>query len=167
MRPLVLPALLVAACGGSPSSSGSPDAPGPIDAPRPVDAGPDAPPPTVRFAVLGDTGEGNTAQYDVGRAIKTICDRAGGCDFALLLGDNIYDDGVTSTTDSQWQTKFEITRRSTPRAGDERTSQAEARRRRSTSTAEAEAAQSSFGLCLGAQRGRRTKKKTNTFGMNQ
>lgn len=30
-----------------------------------------------------------------------------GCDFAILLGDNFYDDGVTSLGDSQWKTKFE------------------------------------------------------------
>ncbi len=31
-----------------------------------------------------------------------------GCDFVQLLGDNIYDSGVDSTSDTQWQSKFEL-----------------------------------------------------------
>ena len=103
--------LLLAACGATASGDDDDDDDG---GGLPADAGVDAPidgppPPTpVRFVMLGDTGEGNTTQYEVAAAIKTVCDAAGGCDFALLLGDNIYDDGVASVTDSQWQTKFEM-----------------------------------------------------------
>lgn len=64
------------------------------------------PPPEVRFVVLGDTGEGNDRQRKVAAQIKAKCERDG-CDFAILLGDNIYDAGVESTFDSQWETKFE------------------------------------------------------------
>ena len=56
---------------------------------------------------LGDAGKGNTAQRDVAIAMRDVC-AAKGCDFALLLGDNIYDAGVDSVTDAQWQTKFEL-----------------------------------------------------------
>jgi hypothetical protein len=62
----------------------------------------------IRFVVMGDTGEGNTGQAEVAGAIATVCQGNGGCDFAILLGDNIYDCGVESVSDSQWQTKFEI-----------------------------------------------------------
>ncbi len=60
----------------------------------------------VRFIAMGDTGEGNENQALVAAAIKNKCD-AEGCDFVILLGDNIYDSGVDSTSDPQWQTKFE------------------------------------------------------------
>jgi hypothetical protein len=108
MRSWVL-LFMAAACGGTPATGDNDDAGGGgrdagVDAP--IDAPP--PPPTVRFVVLGDTGEGNPAQFQVGAAMKTVCDAAGGCDFALLLGDNIYSDGVTGTDDPQWQTKFEM-----------------------------------------------------------
>lgn len=70
-----------------------------------TDGGP--PEPTeVRFVVMGDTGEGNTAQHEVGDAIESTCTTLG-CDFVLLLGDNIYDSGVESLDDPQWDTKFE------------------------------------------------------------
>lgn len=59
----------------------------------------------VRFVAIGDTGKGNTEQNAVGAAIGTHC-AAQGCDFVVLLGDNFYPSGVTSTTDSQWQTAF-------------------------------------------------------------
>ena len=62
--------------------------------------------PSVRFIVMGDTGEGNADQKAVADAIESKC-AVDGCDFVLLLGDNIYDDGVTGTSDRQWQTKFE------------------------------------------------------------
>jgi hypothetical protein len=55
---------------------------------------------------MGDTGEGNAAQYEVSQAIEAKCE-ADGCDFVILLGDNFYDDGVTGVDDPQWQTKFE------------------------------------------------------------
>lgn len=71
-----------------------------------VDAGPPPPTHVVRFVALGDTGEGNTAQYEVSRVIETVC-MVQGCDFAVLLGDNFYDDGVQSPEDEQFQTKFE------------------------------------------------------------
>jgi len=65
------------------------------------------PPGIIRFVVIGDQGEGNDKQYKVGEQIKNKCDQDG-CDFVLLLGDNIYDEGVTSIDDPQWQTKFEL-----------------------------------------------------------
>lgn len=60
----------------------------------------------VRFVVLGDAGEGNAAQYENGSAIARIC-AAKGCDLALYLGDNFYDDGLNSFSDPQLETKFE------------------------------------------------------------
>lgn len=65
---------------------------------------------TVRFVGFGDagqaTGAGPAAQTAVGNAMAKVCqDR--GCNFALEFGDNFYLSGVTSTTDSQWATKFE------------------------------------------------------------
>lgn len=60
----------------------------------------------VRFIAIGDTGEGNTAQYEVGAAFNTVC-MVQGCDFVLLLGDNFYDRGVDSPEDDQFRTKFE------------------------------------------------------------
>ncbi len=69
---------------------------------------PDAPPPPepVRFIVIGDAGKGNADQRRVAMAIRDLCQQKG-CDFVLMLGDNIYDAGVESVTDPQWQTKFE------------------------------------------------------------
>ncbi len=60
----------------------------------------------VRFIAVGDTGTGKVGQYQVASAIEKVCsDR--GCDFALGLGDNIYESGVDSTDDRQWLDKFE------------------------------------------------------------
>lgn len=60
----------------------------------------------VRFVALGDAGEGNFEQYQVGAAMQRICAQKG-CDFAIYLGDNFYDTGVSSVTDRQFQSKFE------------------------------------------------------------
>lgn len=67
-----------------------------------------APGPFLRFVALGDVGEGNERQFKVGQAIKTVCDAKGGCDFALLTGDNLYPDGANSANDQQFQSKFEM-----------------------------------------------------------
>ncbi|MSP60214.1 MAG: hypothetical protein EXR72_07710 [Myxococcales bacterium] len=69
-------------------------------------AGDLATPPTVRFAAIGDTGQGNAEQKQVAAAVAARCAKDG-CDFVQLLGDNIYDTGVTSVNDAQWQSKFE------------------------------------------------------------
>jgi hypothetical protein len=61
----------------------------------------------VRFAALGDTGKNNAGQFAVAAALEAKCE-ADGCDFIQLLGNNIYDSGVESPTDEQWDTKFEI-----------------------------------------------------------
>jgi hypothetical protein len=61
----------------------------------------------VRFVAMGDTGKGNEKQKAVAAAIVTKCAKDG-CDFVQLLGDNIYDSGVSSTSDTQWQDKFEV-----------------------------------------------------------
>ena len=62
---------------------------------------------------MGDGGEGNEDQYAVGARIAEVCaakdDTLGpGCDFVLYMGDNFYDDGVSSVDDEQFQTKFEL-----------------------------------------------------------
>lgn len=66
----------------------------------------DGEPGVVRFAAFGDTGEGNESQLMVANAAEVVCEERG-CDFALLLGDNFYDTGVTSVADPQFVDKFE------------------------------------------------------------
>ena len=60
----------------------------------------------IRFVALGDAGEGNLAQYAVADAMEVVCAQRG-CDFALYLGDNFYDTGVSGVDDEQFYTKFE------------------------------------------------------------
>jgi tartrate-resistant acid phosphatase type 5 len=70
----------------------------------------DAPPPLtapLRFVALGDSGNGNESQRRVAEAVKSTC-AAEGCDFALLLGDNLYEDGADSLDDPVWQSSFEV-----------------------------------------------------------
>jgi predicted phosphodiesterase len=101
--------LFLAACGSSASAPPGDDTSGDDvvgdDAPPVYDAAPQT--PEVRFVALGDTGEGNEAQRAVAIAIRDLCAQEG-CDFVVLLGDNIYDAGVDGIDDEQWQTKFEI-----------------------------------------------------------
>lgn len=59
----------------------------------------------VRFIAMGDTGKGNDGQRQVGQGVAKFC-AAHGCDFVVLLGDNFYPTGVSSTDDPQWQTAF-------------------------------------------------------------
>jgi len=61
---------------------------------------------TIKFVALGDTGTGSQNQYAVANAIQKTCESQG-CDFALLLGDNVYDTGVDGIDDPQFQSKFE------------------------------------------------------------
>jgi len=65
------------------------------------------PGPFTHVVLIGDTGTGETGQYSVAEAIVKKCKNSP-CDFGVLLGDNFYPDGVRSTTDPQWQTKFEL-----------------------------------------------------------
>ena len=62
---------------------------------------------SVRFLAFGDSGEGNEAQFATASAAEGVCEERG-CDFALLLGDNFYDVGVTSVDDPQFADKFEM-----------------------------------------------------------
>jgi tartrate-resistant acid phosphatase type 5 len=62
----------------------------------------------LTFIAMGDAGEGNDGQYNVADAIEMVCADVGGCAFVLYLGDNFYDDGVSSAMDDQFQTKFEL-----------------------------------------------------------
>ena len=78
---------------------------------------PDATPPEpdafipetpIRVIALGDAGKGNDGQRRVALAIGDFCESIDGCDFALLLGDNIYDSGVDGVDDPQWEDKFRV-----------------------------------------------------------
>lgn len=80
-------------------------APQPIPDPKPLPP-PEPIVPTVGIILVGDTGTGEPEQYAVGEAMKEWCDKQK-CDFGLLLGDNIYEDGVDSKDDKQFYTKFE------------------------------------------------------------
>ena len=69
-------------------------------APIPAEVGvvPVAEPTRVRFVAIGDTGNGNRTQHAVARAMGEVC-AARGCDFALLLGDNLYPRGMSGPDD--------------------------------------------------------------------
>ncbi|MDP2305083.1 MAG: metallophosphoesterase [Pseudomonadota bacterium] len=77
-----------------------------------ADTAPDGDPGTdsgapIRFIAIGDAGTGSGDQYAVADAVAMVC-AAHGCDFALYLGDNFYNDGVSSVDDAQWQESFEL-----------------------------------------------------------
>lgn len=59
----------------------------------------------VRFVAVGDTGKGNDTQKAVAAAMTEVCAEKG-CDFALLLGDNLYPDGMTSPDDPRMDAVF-------------------------------------------------------------
>jgi hypothetical protein len=89
---------------GSSGTGGSAGVPGTGGAPSGGTGG--GTPGVVRFVAIGDAGKGNAEQKQVADGIQAKC-AASGCNFVQLLGDNIYDSGVTSVDDPQWQTKFE------------------------------------------------------------
>jgi Calcineurin-like phosphoesterase len=71
----------------------------------------------VIFLVFGDSGTGESGQARVGQAMYQTC-RARGCDFALLLGDALYENGIEvddrmdagrsrDAIKGQFRTKFE------------------------------------------------------------
>lgn len=60
-------------------------------------------PDSVRFAVIGDSGTGDSAQYDMGREMQTI-HQTTDFGFVVMLGDNIY--GGHSNND--FQKKFAL-----------------------------------------------------------
>lgn len=61
---------------------------------------------TVKVLAFGDAGTGKEMQYEVAKSMKRVCDHSG-CDFAIMLGDNIYENGVDSVNDIQFINKFE------------------------------------------------------------
>ena len=65
---------------------------------------------SVTFLVFGDSGTGGNAQWKVASGMWQVCAPDGqrnGCDFAIVLGDNIYRNGVSGSNDVNFQKKFE------------------------------------------------------------
>ena len=60
----------------------------------------------LKVLFFGDSGKGNAEQRATAAAMTEHCAKYR-CDFGLMLGDNIYPDGVTSVDDPQFQSKFE------------------------------------------------------------
>lgn len=60
----------------------------------------------TKVLLFGDSGTGSPEQYKVANAMTQYCMESG-CEFALMLGDNIYENGVNSLDDSQFDEKFE------------------------------------------------------------
>ncbi|NRA46427.1 MAG: metallophosphoesterase [Oligoflexales bacterium] len=60
----------------------------------------------VVVLAFGDGGTGDYQQMSVADSMKEVCGFED-CDFAVGLGDNIYENGVSSVNDRQFKTKFE------------------------------------------------------------
>jgi len=60
----------------------------------------------VKFIAVADTGSGLPEQYRVAESMQKLCKHKP-INSILALGDNIYEDGVSSVNDPQFQTKFE------------------------------------------------------------
>lgn len=100
---LLLAVSLLCACRKQPAQSAA--APAFVEAPgatidQRIDGG------TVRFIAVGDTGKGTDDQQKVADAMAKVC-HARGCDFVVLLGDNLYPTGAASPTDPEFDAKFE------------------------------------------------------------
>ena len=61
----------------------------------------------MKICIVGDTGSGEHEQYIVSKHIKRYHD-TNKLKAILLLGDNIYEEGVDSIHDSQFIDKFEL-----------------------------------------------------------
>ncbi|MCO4769882.1 MAG: metallophosphoesterase [Deltaproteobacteria bacterium] len=100
MRTFVLLGLLAASAsaGCDPAPALDWDHPTAVgSAPDPVDAGVDE----IVFAAIGDFGEEGEPQTRVAGAVADACVEAGGCDFALTLGDNLYDFGLNGSEEAE------------------------------------------------------------------
>ncbi|MDD9892209.1 MAG: metallophosphoesterase [Gammaproteobacteria bacterium] len=86
---------LLAACSGGSNTANETRSSAPTEDPA-----------RVRFIAVGDSGSGYPEQFAVGEAIGRIC-AIKGCDFAIGLGDNIYEDGTNDVLDEQFDGKFE------------------------------------------------------------
>ncbi|GAA4103257.1 metallophosphoesterase [Zhongshania borealis] len=95
--------LNLAACGGTSSTAPTVVDDTPIESPTDTPAEIAA----VRVILLGDSGSGSEGAYAVGEAVAKVC-AARGCDLVLGLGDNIYESGVSSVLDPQFEEKFEL-----------------------------------------------------------
>lgn len=61
--------------------------------------------PSLRILVFGDSGEAGPKQTVAARGMKEAC-AAQPCDLALVLGDNIYQKGVSSASDPKLASEF-------------------------------------------------------------
>ena len=82
-----------------------------LDAHEPADSPVDAAPPsvatpgTLRWVAVGDIGHLNSSSNDIAAAIGTTCARLG-CDFGILLGDNLYPRGMQKDDDPRMHQLF-------------------------------------------------------------
>ncbi|PVZ67692.1 metallophosphoesterase [Pelagibaculum spongiae] len=88
--------LALAACSDSNAPAETPT-PGDDQAQQPTEQS---------FLVIGDMGTGDIKQLRVAAAMEQVCGSQG-CDFVIATGDNIYETGVKSVDDAQFQSKFE------------------------------------------------------------
>lgn len=63
-------------------------------------------PQRLGIILIGDSGSGSDGAYAVGQAVARVC-AVKQCDLVLGLGDNIYESGVSSAFDPQFEEKFE------------------------------------------------------------
>ena len=59
----------------------------------------------VKFGVIWDTGTANPDQQEVSDSLAKIC-RRDGCDLILMLGDNIYPEGLKNLEDLLFNNAF-------------------------------------------------------------
>lgn len=63
---------------------------------------------TVRVLAFGDFGDGGSDQEKVAKAMAAYHEKPGqSLDFGITLGDNFYDTGLSSPTDSRWTSHWE------------------------------------------------------------
>lgn len=60
---------------------------------------------SISILILGDAGKAGPSLDQVSTQARGVC-QALGCDLAVVLGDNFYQDGVVSTEDPLWKSTF-------------------------------------------------------------
>jgi 3',5'-cyclic AMP phosphodiesterase CpdA len=92
----------LAACGAPAPDPRAAEFIGPAPPPAESLALPDLP-GSVKFAVIGDAGRGDRAQYEVAAQMVAFREEFG-FDFVVMVGDNVYDEG----TPDAYRRKFEL-----------------------------------------------------------